>query len=214
MYTLHYWPDSASLALRMVLRLTGAPFAERRIDRLAGELDSPAYRALHPLGKIPALDTPDGPMFETAACLLYLGDRHGLAPQDGTRAAFLSWLFFTAFNLHAPLMQVFYPERTAPQTKDVVASAAALLRANFAALDAMIGRDRPEWLTDRPGLMIFYTGMLVHWLAGFPPGHPARITLQDLPHLGPLLRAVEPHPVVAETCAAEGLKPTCFSDPI
>lgn len=118
MYTLYFSPDSASFIVRLALRLTGASFAERQIDRPAGELDSPAYRAMHPLGKIPAIETPDGPMFETAAILLYLAERHaGLAPAPNSaqRAAFLKWFFYTSTNLHAPLMQVFYPDRVAGQ---------------------------------------------------------------------------------------------------
>ncbi len=216
MYTLHYWPDSASQVLRMVLRLTDATFREVQIDRAGGALDSAAYRALQPLGKIPALETPDGPVFETAAILLYLADRHpGLAPAPDAkdRGAFLSWLAFSAFNLHAPVLQVFYPERTASDTSEVTANAAAQIKANFAVLDAMIGRTRPDWLSTRPGVMNLYLGMMVHWLGGFAEGHPARLTPADLPNLGPILVALESHPAVAEVAAAEGLKPTFFTDP-
>jgi glutathione S-transferase len=214
MYTLHYWPDSASQALRIVLRLTGAPFSEILIDREAGVLDSAAYRALQPLGKIPALETPDGPVFETAAILLYLAERHpGLAPMpgDAQRGAFLSWLSFTAFNLHAPLLSVFYPDRVASAAEDVAARAAALLKANFAVLDAMAAQ-APDWLQG-PKVLPLYLAMLVHWLGGFPPGHAAHLTPADLPHLGPRLLALETHPAVTEVCALEGLKPTYLSDP-
>ncbi|MEY3532451.1 MAG: hypothetical protein RI979_475, partial [Pseudomonadota bacterium] len=65
MYVLHYFPDTASLAPRMVLAELGVQHRCALIDREAGVLASPAYRALHPLGQIPALETPDGPMFET-----------------------------------------------------------------------------------------------------------------------------------------------------
>ena len=214
MYTLHYWHDSASQGLRILLRVIGAPFTETLIDREAGALDSPAYRALHPLGKIPALETQDGPVFETAAIFLYLAERHpGLAPLPGDpqRGAFLSWLAFTAFNLHAPLMSVFYPERVAPDPLEVASRAAGLLRANFAVIDAMAAR-APDWLQGPKPLPI-YLAMMVHWLGGFPPGHAAHLTLDDLPHLGPLLRPLEFHPAVSEVCLDEGLKLTYLSAP-
>ncbi|NBZ89455.1 glutathione S-transferase family protein [Stagnihabitans tardus] len=213
MYTLHYWPDSASQGLRILLRVIGAPFTEILIDRENGALDSPAYRALQPLGKIPALETPDGPVFETAAIFLHLAERHGLAPSatDPQRGAFLSWLFFTSYNLHAPLMSVFYPERVASDGPEVAARAAGLLRANFATLDAMAATP-PDWLQGTKPLPI-YLAMLVHWLGGFPPGHAAHLTLEDLPHLGPLLAPLELHPAVAEVCRDEGLKLTYLSDP-
>lgn len=215
-YTLHFSPDSASFIVRLALRLTGAPFAEVQIDRAAGELDSPAYRAMHPLGKIPAMQTPDGPMFETAAILLYLADRHpGLAPAPDSpdRAAFLKWLFFTSTNVHATLMQVFYPNRVAGPAcaEAVVAHSGARLQEYFAILDQMVAAQSPSWLSDQPSVMGFYVGVLVRWLSGFPPGHPARITSADLPALGPILTALETSPAARAVAEAEGCAPTIFT---
>ena len=112
MYVLHESPDSASTMVRLVLEELGVPYRARLIDRAAGELASPAYRAMQPLGKIPAMETPDGVMFETAAILLYLSETHGrLAPQPGSpeRAAFLKWFFFTSTNIHPTLLEIYYP---------------------------------------------------------------------------------------------------------
>ena len=67
MYVLHYFPDTASLAVRMVLAELGVQHRCQLIDRQAGALNSPEYRAMQPLGLIPALETPNGPMFETEA---------------------------------------------------------------------------------------------------------------------------------------------------
>lgn len=218
LYTLHVSPDSASLIVRLALRLTDAPFAEVPIDRAGGALDSPAYRALHPLGKIPALQTPDGPMFETAAILLYLADRHpGLAPavDSPARAAFLSWLFFTSTNLHTTLMQVFYPERTAgpDQAAAVTAQASAALRVYFAALDQMVASKAPEWLSARPSVLSLYVAVLLRWLASFPPGHPARLTSAELPALHPILCALETSAPALALAEAEGLGATIFTNP-
>lgn len=217
-YTLHYTPDSAAMILRLALRLTDAPFAERPIDRAGGELDSPAYRALQPLGKIPAMQTPDGPMFETAAILLYLADRHpGLAPAPDSpqRAAFLKWLFFTSTNIHATLMQVFYPERVAGPAcaEAVVAHAGASLQDLFKILDAMIAAEAPAWLSAQPSVLGVYVGVLVRWLSGFPAGHPARITAADLPALGPILAALETCAAARAVAEAEGCAATIFTAP-
>ena len=216
MYTLYFSPDSASFIVRLALRLTGASFAERQIDRPAGELDSPAYRAMHPLGKIPAIETPDGPMFETAAILLYLAERHpGLAPAPNSdqRAAFLKWFFFTSTNLHAPLMQVFYPDRVAGAdcAAAVVAHQGVKLQEHFAILDQMVARDAPEWLSAKPSIFSIYVGVLVRWLSGFPEGHPARITTADLPALGPILAQLETCPAALAVAQAEGCAPPIFT---
>lgn len=218
MYTLHYTPDSAAMIVRLALRLTNAPFAETLIDRDAGGLDTPAYRALQPLGKIPALETPDGPMFETAAMLLYLADRHqGLAPAPHSpeRAAFLKWYFFTATYLHTPLLQVFYPERIAGPAcvEAVVAHASATYRANFALLDQMIAADQPAWLSAKPSILGYFLGVLVRWSSGFPEGHPARLTTADLPALGPILAALETSPAALAVAKVEGCAPTIFTKP-
>ena len=110
MYVLHYYPDTASLAVRMVLAELGVQHRCELIDREAGVLSSPAYRKMQPLGLIPAMETPDGTMFETAAILLYLADRHpGLAPAVGSpdRGDFLKWLFFLSNTAHADLRTIF-----------------------------------------------------------------------------------------------------------
>lgn len=217
LYTLHFSPDSASFIVRLALRLTGAPFAEVQINRAAGELDSPAYRAMHPLGKIPAMQTPDGPMFETAAILLYLADRHGLAPapESPARAAFLKWLFFTSSNLHAPIMQVFYPNRVAgpDHAQAVVSHVSATLQDNFRVLDHMIAAEAPEWLSAQPSILGFYVGTLIRWLSGFPEGHPARITTADLPALGPILAALETSAPARQVAEVEACAPTIFTNP-
>ena len=98
MYILHFSPDSASLIVRLVLEELGLPYEARPINRDAGELSSPQYRALHPLGKIPAMETPHGPMFESAAILMYLArkTKSPLLPVEGTHEYFkvMEWSFF------------------------------------------------------------------------------------------------------------------------
>ncbi len=218
LYTLHYTPDSAGTILRLALRLTDAPFAEVLIDRDGGELDSPAYRAMQPLGKIPAMETPDGPMFETAAMLLYLADRHpGLAPAPDSpqRAAFLKWLFFTSNNVQPTIIHAFYPHRPAGAASEeaVQAHAGAALHEYFAILNRMVATEAPDWFSAKPSILGFYVGILIRWLSGFPEGHPARITAADLPALLPILTALENSPAAVAVAKDEGYAPTMFTNP-
>jgi glutathione S-transferase len=218
MYTLHYSPDSASLVLRMVLAELEIPHQARLVDRGAGALDSEAYRALHPLGKIPALETPDGTMFETAAILLYLADKHQTlapAPSHPDRAVFLSWLFFTSTNIHPTLMQFFYPERSAgvactPQTLSHARSHMQIL---LTALDSMLARKNPEWFSTGPSLMGYYLGMLMHWLGGNPSDHPGYFPTSDFPALHARLAALETRPAAQSIAAEEGLGRLPFTKP-
>ncbi len=218
MYVLHYYPDTASLAVRLVLADLRLPHELRMVDRDGGGLANPAYRALHPLGKIPVLETPDGPMFETAAILLYLADRHGgLAPSLGSpdRAAFLKWLFFTSTNLHAAEMELFYPERVAgPEAvPELLPRAAERLRVCLAALDHAAAVS-PAWMpAGEPSLMGWYLGMLVRWLSTIPPGEPGRIESAEYPALHRVFAMLEARPAALEVAADEGLGATIFTNP-
>ena len=219
MYTLHYSPDSASLIVRLVLAELAAPHQSLLIDREAGALASPAYRAMHPLGLIPAMETPDGPMFETAAMLLYLSDRHpGLAPAPGSpqRAAFLKWLFFTSTNIHPCLLQLFYPDRVAGEAAmdAVMAHARLRMQTYLTLINDMVARDAPDWLSaDQPGLMGYYLGVLVRWLATYGAGHPSYFRSVDFPALHAVLAAHEGRAAALGVAADENLGPTLFTNP-
>ena len=204
MYILHSWPDTASLIIEMVLIEMGQPYQSREVDRPAGALDSPEYRALHPLGLIPALETPDGPMFETAAMLVYLSERHGLAPAPGTpdRAAFLTWMFFTSTNLHTALLQVFYPDRTAgpANTHAVVEHASARLRTCLTLLNDM-AETRPSFLSDsQPTVLGYYIAVLMRWIAAdfpstdYPALHRVLVYLESRPATKAAAADLGPHP--------------------
>jgi len=73
-YRLHYAPDNASLIIRLALDEIGAPYEAVLVDRQAEAQKAPAYLAMNPAGLIPVLETPQGPMFETGAILLWLGE--------------------------------------------------------------------------------------------------------------------------------------------
>ena len=220
MYRLHYSPDTASLAVRMVLAELQVPHECLLIDRATGALESPAYRALHPLGLIPAMETPDGPMFETAAILLYLSDRHpGLAPavDSAQRAAFLTWLFFTSTNLHPCLLQLFYPERVAGAAlvQPVMDHARLRMQTYLGTLNDMVTRDAPTWLSpDQPGLMGYYLGMLIRWLASFGPGHPSYFRSTEFPALHKVLAAHETRAAALTVAADENLGTAVFTNPV
>lgn len=219
MYVLHYFPDSASLVVRMVLAELGVQHRYQLIDRAGGALSSPEYRALHPLGLIPAIETPDGPMFETAAILLYLSDRHpGLAPAPDapSRPAFLKWLFFTSTNIHTTLLQLFYPERTAGEAcKDAVQThASARMALYLATLDAA-ATGNPDWLpNDRPSILGYYVAMLLHWLGQFGAGHALQVTASDYPALYKVLKMLEDQHATQVIAEDEGLGPTPFTAPL
>jgi glutathione S-transferase len=219
MYILHFSPDSAATIVRLVLEEMHLPCEARLIDRAAGQLDSAAWRAMQPLGKLPVLEMPEGPMFETAAILLYLSEKHGaLAPQPGDpdRADFLKWLFFVAFNLHPLVLDVFYTDRVAgPENVDaVLARAVPRLRTCLDVLNRMVEQTAPGFLSPAPSVLGYYLGMLMRWLGQMPADHRAHVASADYPALLAVLEALETRPAALACARAEDLGPSIFTRPV
>ncbi len=115
MYKLYYVPNWASLVVRIVLESHDIPY-EAHLLNPEIDLNSAWYRGINPCGLVPALQTPEGSIFETAAILLWLAERHeGIAPGVGSRerAEFLTWLLFTSNTLHTTVMRLINPQRIA-----------------------------------------------------------------------------------------------------
>ena len=85
----------ASIALEEL----GLPYAVRKIDLQAGDQKQPAFLAINPNGRIPAIvdrDEGDLAVFESGAILIYLAEKVGmLLPTDARgRSRVLQWLMF------------------------------------------------------------------------------------------------------------------------
>ncbi|WP_037309356.1 glutathione S-transferase family protein [Ruegeria halocynthiae] len=219
-YRLHYAPDNASLVIRLALNEMGLFYDTALVDRPGNGLNSPAYRALNPNGLIPVLETPQGPIFETAAILLWLADRHSQlapAPDNPDRAAFLKWLFFASNTLHADLRILFYAEKyIEPSQADILrAGIRPRLRQHLGALDAE-AQNAPDWLhPDQPSVLTFYVACMMRWMALYPPGSDRSwFQLLDTPHLQKILMQLETRPATRAAIAAEGLGVTPFTSPV
>jgi glutathione S-transferase len=219
MYTLHYVPDWASLAVRLVLEELEVPYESRLVNNDINERDTAEFRRLSPLGLIPALTTSDGPMFETAAILLWLADRHrSMAPAVDSphRAAFLKWFIFTNNSIHNLILSLVHPERVSSTDSEQVTLELARKQVQhaLALLDSMVGSDRPEWLSpERPSILAYYLALLMRWMNGFESGSPANISSKDYPNLHAILCALEERPAARRCAQKEGLGDTIFTKP-
>ncbi|WP_377193579.1 glutathione S-transferase family protein [Ruegeria meonggei] len=218
-YLLHYAPDNASLVIRLVLEEMGLDYKTALVDRSRNAQDSAAYRALNPNGLIPVLETPQGPIFETAAILLWLADTHeqlAPAPDNADRAAFLKWLFFASNTLHADMRILFYAEKyiDAAAAETLRASIRPRLRQHLQALDAE-ARHTPGWLhPERPSVLTYYVACMMRWLALYPAQTDRSwYQLADTPYLQAILMQLETRPATRAAIAAEGLGVTPFTSP-
>ncbi len=218
-YTLHYAPDNASLVIRLALEEMGLPYETRLVDRRRNEQDGEAYRALNPNGLIPVLETPNGPIFETAAILLWLADTHGQlapAPDSPDRAAFLKWLFFASNTLHADMRILFYAEKyiEKAQADTLRQGIRPRLRQHLRNLDDLAAT-APEWLSRyRPSVLSYYVACQIRWMALYPArADRSWFKLADSPHLQSILTHLENRPATRAAMTAEGLGTTPFTSP-
>jgi len=96
-------PMSRGRIARWMLEEVGAPYRTEILD-YETSLKGPAYLAINPMGKVPAIKHRDTVVTEGAAICAYLADafpQAGLAPPPGDRGAYYRWLFFAAGPVEA-----------------------------------------------------------------------------------------------------------------
>jgi len=95
-------PTPNGVKVGIMLEETSLAYEPHRIDIMADENHDPAFLALNPNGKIPAIYDPDGPsgmplaLFESGAILLYLADKTGqfISADPNTRYETIQWVMW------------------------------------------------------------------------------------------------------------------------
>ena len=92
-------PNTRSSGARILLEELGAPHELRAVNMKAGEQRKPAFLAVNPMGKVPAILHRGELVTEQVAIFLYLADlfpRAGLAPalDDRQRGPYLRWMAY------------------------------------------------------------------------------------------------------------------------
>ena len=213
---LHYYPSTAAMIPHIVLEEIGAPYGRVLVDRMQNRHKEPDYLRLNPNGLIPVLTDGDLVLYETAAIVLHLCDRHPaarLAPEIGTdaRAHFYKWLAWCTNTLQATLIAYFYPERwvkegNAEGAAEVKAKAQEKVDGLIDQLDALVERNGGPWvLGPEFSALDAYVFTLCRWTRNFN-GPKAR----DRKHLGPYLQRVSERPAVQRVFANEKLSAPFF----
>jgi len=102
--TLYTNPMSRGRIARWMLEEIGEPYDTVVLAYGEEGVKSPAYRAINPMGKVPAVTHGSRIVTEGAAICAYLADAFpaaGLAPAPTGRADYYRWLFFAAGPLEA-----------------------------------------------------------------------------------------------------------------
>jgi glutathione S-transferase len=97
--TLYHAPNTRSFGVLALLEELGADYELQVLNTKSGEQRQPAYLAINPMGKVPALAHAGALITEQIAVYQYLADLYadrGLAPRigDPLRGPYLRWLAF------------------------------------------------------------------------------------------------------------------------
>ena len=136
------FPPTRSNRTKWALEELGLDYTSRTVDFMTGEQQSDEYKAIHPLGHVPAYRTDRYTMQESVAIVLQLLDEHpeaGLAPAPGTaeRAEYYQWSVLSCAELDPALVDVMKHTMHLPEEQRVPAIAERG-RERFAALGAML----------------------------------------------------------------------------
>ena len=110
--TLHFFPLTCARVTMTALEQTGVEYEVKLVDFMAHEQKSPAYLAINPAGKVPALQVGKRLLVETVAIILYLDQMHPAAkllPSRGDpldAAVVRSDLIWCATTLHPVVRQI------------------------------------------------------------------------------------------------------------
>ena len=205
--TLYYAPDNASLCVRLALLELDLPFETVLVDRAVHRQTSPAYLAVNPNGLIPTLVTQDGPIYETAAILLWLaGDDFIIGP----RAQALTWMVWLSNTLHPALRMWFYPDKyIAP---DGLPALQQRTQTRLAALFAHIDTHAPWLDASAPSALACYFAPMIRWAALYGPEQ-SWFDLSKYPRVRDFAMWAEARPSAHEASRAEGIGQKKFSHP-
>ena len=173
-YTLYGDKGSGSFTPEALLAEAGAQVARVAVPLASDAQLRADFLRINPLGRIPALVTPEGQVVtESAAILLTIGERHaeaGLLPPPGTaeRATLYRWLMFIAGNVYPAVTRMDYPTRFHPDpaaAETIRATAREELRTLWRIVETHLA-PAPFALGDRFSALDVYIANLSRWDIG------------------------------------------------
>jgi len=105
---LYYMPNTRAFRVRWLLEELGLNYKLENINLAKGQGNTDAYKAVHPLGYLPAIEIDGKAMFESGAICTWLSDscpEKNLAPDihSSQRREYEQWMFFVPGEVEPPL---------------------------------------------------------------------------------------------------------------
>ncbi len=193
MIKFYYSPAPNPVKVALYLEESSLPYELMPVDTRKGEQHAPAYLAINPNAKTPALVDGDITVFDSNAILLYLAEKTGQFLPENTpaqRAQMHSWLMFVATGIGPYSGQCVHFKHFAPEPK-----AYAVNRYDFEAwrhwsiIDARLAK-QPYML----GLTYTLVDMAVWGWARVVPFVLGAQAWEKLPHVKRLLDEINARP--------------------
>jgi glutathione S-transferase len=114
---LYYFETPNARKACAVARYLDAPVEFVRVDLAKGEHQTPAFLAINPNGKVPALVDGDVHMWESAAIMCYLAEKAGssLWPKDARQIDVIRWLSWDIAHFSRHAGTLFFEQVIKPQ---------------------------------------------------------------------------------------------------
>ena len=146
MLKFYFHPSPNPMKVALFLEEAGLPYEVVPVDTRRGEQFDPAFLAINPNAKTPALTDGDATLFDSTAILLHLANTSGRFLADDTPAAqaqLLSWLMFVATGIGPYSGQCVHFRHFAPDPKDYAVNRYAYeAERHWAILEARLAQGR------------------------------------------------------------------------
>ncbi|MCP4620418.1 MAG: glutathione S-transferase family protein [Bradyrhizobium sp.] len=165
--TLYYSPQTRATGTRVLLEELGPPYDLHILNMKAEEQRKPAYLAINPLGKVPAIRHGDALVTEQVAIYIYLADlfpEAGLTPAlgDPRRGPYLRWIAYYGSSFEPALIDKFMKHEPAPVTQSPYSDYETML----GVLEAQLSRG-PYLLGERITAADILWGVALGWTMMF-----------------------------------------------
>jgi glutathione S-transferase len=194
--TLYHSPNTRSSATVILLEELAAPYELRVLNMKAGEQRQPAYLAINPMGKVPAITHGDALITEQVAIFIYLADlfpKTQLAPPigDRLRGPYLRWLVFYAACFEPAVTDRALKREPGPPSMSPYGDFDTVLRT----LVAQLARG-PYMLGERFSAADVLWGTALTWMTGFK-------LVENLPQIAGYVERFNARPAVARARAKD-----------
>lgn len=109
--------------VRWLLEELEIPYKDHYLKKKNGDLNSPEYRKINPMGRVPTIHIDDQYIYESGAICIYLADKFKekqLAPEvhSSERAQYLQWMVWSVASLECVVARMFTHVKTEEQKKE------------------------------------------------------------------------------------------------